>query len=314
MSAAVDTQGQGSRLPLANSFGAWVMATRPATLPVAVAPVMVGVAASAGHASLRPWSVVAAAIGALCIQIGTNLANDVFDAEKGVDDERRKGPPRAVSRGLLSARQVKWGMVAAFALATLAGLYLTATSGWVIVLIGVVSILSGIAYTGGPYPLGYNGLGDVFVFVFFGPVAVVGTSLVATGMMPPESFAFGATLGALSTNVLVVNNTRDAENDRRHGKRTLVARFGKRFGVAEYLALLLVAACGVVVGAWFAARAAALVALAPLLLGLPLWRVLARFDEARDDGAALNRCLANSAKLLLLVSAVLSAALLVPNR
>ncbi|MFO0555254.1 MAG: 1,4-dihydroxy-2-naphthoate polyprenyltransferase [Polyangiaceae bacterium] len=280
---------------------AWVLAARPATLPVAVAPVAVGAAvAHAAHPeSFRVGALLAALFGALLIQIGTNFANDVFDHEKGADDERRIGPPRAVASGLLSPRAVRAGMAAAFALAAAAGVYLTALAGWPIVAIGLASIASGIAYTGGPFPLGYNGLGDLFVFVFFGVVAVTGTAYVTAGYIPPLAWLASVPVGALATAVLVVNNVRDADNDVRAGKRTLVVRLGRAFGVFEYAALVAASALAVVLMvALGLAPALALIALVPMPAGV----VLARRVATRRDGAALNACLANTAKLMLATS------------
>lgn len=283
-------------LPLPGSFTAWVMAARPATLPVAVAPVMVGAAVASQEASPRWDAVGAALVGALLIQIGTNLANDVFDHEKGADTPGRLGPTRAVESGLLRPRAVKLGMLGVFGAALVAGVYLTAVAGPIIVAIGIASILSGIAYTGGPYPLGYHGLGDLFVMLFFGFVAVCGTAFVATGQLPPAAFIAAIPVGALATAVLVVNNARDHTTDVRAGKRTLVVRFGRRFGTYEYWALIAAAY------------------LAPLALGpralvtwltLPFALVLCR-RVARSEGRALNPLLPATAKLLFVVSALLA--------
>ncbi|MGH7285443.1 MAG: 1,4-dihydroxy-2-naphthoate octaprenyltransferase, partial [Polyangiaceae bacterium] len=166
---------------VAGSPRAWLLATRPQTLLVGAVPVMLGAAAAFRLGAVRWPAVFAALFGSISIQVGTNLANDVFDHEKGADTEERIGPLRVTQAGLLTPREVRGGMIAAFALATLAGAYLVAIGGLPIVIIGLASIASGIAYTGGPYPLGYHGLGDLFVMVFFGPVAVCGTMLVAHG-------------------------------------------------------------------------------------------------------------------------------------
>ena len=275
----------------------WLLATRPATLTAALAPVLVGAAASAhavGAAGVRWTSVLAAALGATFIQIGTNLANDVFDYEKGADTAERLGPLRVTQAGLLTPRQVRAGMIASFALATLAGVYLVATSGWPIVAIGVASIASGIAYTGGPYPLGYNGLGDVFVFVFFGLVAVCGTAFVATGSIPWVAWAAAVPVGALATAVLVVNNVRDHETDVKAGKRTLVVRHGRTFGVREYAGLWAVS-LAVPLALAFALRAPWM--LLPILT-LPGAMKLTR--AVRDTrGKALNPLLGATARMLL---------------
>ncbi len=293
-------------LPAPRSFGAWVLAARPATLAVAVATVLVGGAAAVAGGGARLVPLVAALFGAIAIQIGTNFANDVFDHEKGADNADRIGPTRAVNAGLLTPRDVRIGMVLAFGLATAIGAYLIALSGWAILAIGVVSIASGIAYTGGPYPLGYNGLGDVFVFVFFGIIGVSGTAFVAHGWVPPAAWLSGIVVGALATNVLVVNNVRDHVGDVKAGKRTLVVRFGRAFGVAEYLAMLLLSAISVVLlAALGLASPLVLVTLLPLAIGLRLFATLRK----RSDGPTLNATLVNTAKLMLGVTLVLAAGL-----
>jgi 1,4-dihydroxy-2-naphthoate octaprenyltransferase len=268
---------------------------------------MVGAAVayrSVGAASVRVASLVAALVGAMLIQIGTNLANDVFDAEKGADTADRLGPTRVTQAGLLTAREVRAGMVVAFGLATVAGVYLTAVSGWPLVAIGLASIASGVAYTGGPYPLGYNGLGDVFVFVFFGLVAVCGTAFVGTGAVPALAWAAAVPVGALATAVLVVNNVRDRATDVVAGKRTLVVRLGRRFGTIEYAALWVVA--------WGAAVALAASLRSPVML-LPLatvpFGVRLMRTVATVEGRPLNATLASTAKMLLAYGALLTVAL-----
>lgn len=298
------------------SFRAWVLACRPATLTAALAPVIVGtaVAYAAGGARLGP--ALAALAGAVLIQIATNFANDVFDHEKGADTHERLGPTRATQAGLLTARQVRAGMLVTIALALPIGLYLTAVGGAPIIAIGVASILSGVAYTGGPYPLGYHGLGDVFVFVFFGLVAVCGTAYVQLGALPPLAWLAAIPVGAIATAVLVVNNVRDRETDVRAGKRTLAVRLGRRAGVIEY-ALLFVAAYAVPAALAFApVRAFALGGRAAggvpwVLLPLLTLPVAARLHRvlATTDGRPLNACLASTAKLLLAFSVLFAAGL-----
>lgn len=288
-------------LPEPGSARAWLLAARLPTLAVAVAPVLVGASVASRAGQLR-WSAIAAAlVGALFIQIGTNFANDVFDYEKGADDERRLGPPRAVQSGLITPREMRTGMLVAFAIAMLSGVYLTWVSGPIIFAIGLASILSGILYTAGPYPLGYNGLGDVFVFVFFGLVAVAGTSWVAIGSIPVEAWLAAIPVGALATCVLIVNNVRDYETDVDAGKRTLVVRFGRNFGVIEYALALVASFLTPLVLVARGAPLAVLGAMLPLPFGIVLWRRL-----ARQSGPALNPVLAGSAKLLLVVSALLA--------
>ncbi|MEZ4222688.1 MAG: 1,4-dihydroxy-2-naphthoate polyprenyltransferase [Polyangiaceae bacterium] len=289
-------------LPRPGSLGVWLMAARPQTLPVAVAPVAVGASVAHAAGDVRVGAVLAALFGALMIQVGTNFANDVFDYEKGADTEERLGPRRAVQSGLLSPRAVRIGMIVSFGLATLAGAYLTMLAGPVIVAIGIVSILSGIAYTGGPYPLGYNGLGDLFVFVFFGLVAVCGTAFVALSSIPAAAWLAALPVGALATAVLVVNNARDYVTDARVGKRTLVVRFGRRFGTLEYAALVCIAYAtpALMLGLGLAGPRV-LIALLPLPLALRLCQRM-----SRSEGRELNPLLPATAKLLLLTSALLA--------
>jgi 1,4-dihydroxy-2-naphthoate octaprenyltransferase len=229
------------KLPKPGSFGAWVMASRPPTLVAAVVPVLVGASCALALNGLRWLPTLGTLLGAIWIQIGTNFANDVFDFEKGADTGERLGPTRAVQAGLLTPQQMRRGMVMAFGVAVLCGVYLTWVAGWPLAVIGVASILSGIAYTGGPYPLGYHGLGDIFVLFFFGFVAVPGTAFINLGHVPSLAWWAAVPVGCLATNILVVNNVRDRETDRKAGKGTLVARFGRRFGVVEYFFFLLLA-------------------------------------------------------------------------
>lgn len=224
--------------PAPHSPAAWVLASRPKTLVCAFVPVAVGAAAAHHAGSLAVVPALVALLGAVLIQIGANFANDVFDADKGADTEERVGPTRAVASGLLTGGEMRTGILVAFGLATLCGAYLVTVGGWPIIAIGVLSILSALAYTGGPYPLGYHGLGDVFVMVFFGPVAVCGTALVAHGSVPLVAWLASIPVGALATTILVVNNVRDRETDVKANKRTLAVRFGRRAGELEQLALL----------------------------------------------------------------------------
>lgn len=242
--AAPATGSRGPVLPAPGSPGAWVLACRPRTLTAAIAPVAVGAACAFHLGCLRPGPVAAALLGALLIQVGTNLANDVQDGVRGTDRER-VGPPRAVAAGLLTPAQVRAGMAVAFALATCCGLYLAWTAGWPVVAIGVLSILAGLAYTGGPWPLGYHGLGDLFVLVFFGLVATAGTAYVSCGKVGPSALVAGLGPGATTTVLLAVNNLRDLETDRKAGKRTLQVLLGRRGGELEVFLLLLLAFVGV---------------------------------------------------------------------
>ena len=278
------------------SATAWLLASRPKTLSAAAVPVLVGTACASARGDVRWGAALAALLGSLLLQIGANFANDVFDYEKGADTRDRLGPTRAVQAGLLSARAMRWGMLVVFGLALVLGLYLTRVAGPVILLIGVASIASAIAYTGGPYPLGYNGLGDIFVFVFFGLVAVCGTAYVEVGQVPALSIACAIPVGALATAILVVNNLRDRHTDRLAGKRTLAVRFGGGFAIWQYRLLLLASYLTPVV--LVLARATGPEVLLPLL-SLPLALRTER-AVATSEGRALNALLAATAKLLLI--------------
>lgn len=280
----------------------WLLASRPATLTAALVPVAVGTACAQAVGGVRWAPALAALAGAIWIQIGTNFANDVFDAEKGADTDERLGPTRAVASGLISAASMRRAMVLAFGLATLAGAYLVFVGGWPIVAIGLASVLSGVAYTGGPYPLGYHGLGDLFVMVFFGFVAVAGTAYVQVGQVPPLAWAAAVPVGALATAILVVNNLRDRETDVRAGKRTLAVRFGRGGAIAEYVVLIL-ASYAVPVALWVSGRSAWV--LLPALT-LP-WGARLVAQVARREGRPLNDTLASTAQLLLVFGLLFAA-------
>lgn len=286
------------------SARAWLLASRPATLTAAVVPVLTGTAVAHALGDFRKGPALAALLGAMLIQIGTNFANDVFDAEKGADTEERLGPTRAVQAGLLSPRAVRAGMIVTFGLAVLAGAYLAAAAGWPVVAIGVASILSGIAYTGGPYPLGYHGLGDVFVMLFFGFVAVCGTVFVETGSVPPAAVMASVPVGAIATGILVVNNLRDRHTDVKAGKRTLAVRLGRTGALTEYILLLVAAYAVPAVMAALSGKTWLLLPLSSLpLAGLLVKRVVS------SEGKALNACLAGTAKLLLVFGVLFAAGL-----
>lgn len=220
---------------------AWGLAIRPRTLPAAAAGVVMG-SALAWYDGVFEWkAALACLLAALLLQIGSNLANDVFDYERGTDTDERLGPLRVTQTGLLSPPQVKAGMAVIFGLATLLGLYLTWLGGWPILIIGVASILAAIAYTGGPFPLGYHGLGDIFVFIFFGLAAVTGTYYLQAGSVSPGAWWMAIPPGLIITAILVVNNLRDLENDRKSGKHTLAVRLGERGTRAEYLTCMTLA-------------------------------------------------------------------------
>ncbi len=283
----------------------WIAAARLRTLPAAAAPVVVGTACAHAAGGVAWGPALAALAGSLAIQIGTNFANDVFDAEKGADGPDRVGPLRAVSAGLITAAAMKRAMVAAFVLASAFGLYLTISAGWPIAVLGLVSIAAGIAYTGGPYPLGYNGLGDVAVMAFFGFVAVCGTAYVQVGNVPTLAWWASIPVGSLATAILVVNNVRDRGTDARVGKRTLAVRFGRTGAIIEYVALVGAAYAVPVVLALSAGSPWRLLPLATLPLGLARVRALVR----AVTGPEHNACLAATAQLLALHGLLFAAGL-----
>ena len=276
------------------SFRAWVMATRPPTLLAAVVPVAVGTAVAMAERSLKIGPALAALAGALLLQIGANFANDVFDFEKGADTAERLGPVRAVQAGLLSPGSVRRGMLVVFGLALLVGAYLTSVAGPAIVVIGLASIAAAVAYTGGPYPLGYHGLGELFVMLFFGFVAVAGTAFVQVGSIPELAWWAAVPVGSLATAILVVNNLRDISTDRPAGKRTLAVRFGERGAVTEY-ALCVACAYAVPLVLWMNGTVGT-----PVLLPFVTFPVALRLVSAvaRERGRALNPLLARTARLL----------------
>lgn len=221
--------------------GQWLAAARPKTLPAAAAPVVLGTAFAWGLGGVHVAAAACALAGALLIQIGTNFVNDSEDAVRGADTLARIGPVRAVAAGLVSARAMRWAAAVAFVLAVAAGGFLIARGGWPVLVLGLVSIAMGVAYTAGRYALAYTGLADLAVLVFFGPVAVGGTVYVQALVLPPWTLLAGLGPGALATAILVANNVRDAEGDRVAGKKTLVARFGVPFGLRLYHACVSVA-------------------------------------------------------------------------
>jgi 1,4-dihydroxy-2-naphthoate polyprenyltransferase len=231
----------------ASSFSIWLSASRPRTLPAAVAPVLAASALAWRDGDFDLWPALACLAFALLIQVGTNFANDYYDFVKGADTAERVGPRRAVAAGLVSPVTMKRVMIGVFFWAFLTGLTLLSYGGWPLLVIGVASIVCGIAYTGGPYPLGYNGLGDVFVFIFFGLIAVGATYYVQAGVLTPDVWLIGTGIGVLAANILVVNNYRDVETDAKAGKRTLVVRFGRTFARRQFVAAHIVA-----MGVWLA--------------------------------------------------------------
>ncbi|AEH37904.1 1,4-dihydroxy-2-naphthoate polyprenyltransferase [Halopiger xanaduensis] len=300
---------------------AWLMAARPQTLPAAAAPVIVGTGLAVSEGVFSPVPALLAFVGAALIQIGTNFANDYYDAIKGADTEDREGFTRVTQSGLIPAEQVKLATIVTFALAIFTGTYLVYIGGVPILVIGLVSVLCGWAYTGGPYPLGYHGLGDPFVFVFFGVVAVMGTfyvqaaavlaepltTAIPEGTITLEAFVASLPVGAISTCIIVVNNIRDKETDAETGKRTLAVRLGYRWSRVEYLALL---ALAYLAPFWFWLEGFGLGALLPLV-SLPYAASVTRTVLTRTDGEALNPALEGTGKLLALYAVLFAAGLVV---
>jgi 1,4-dihydroxy-2-naphthoate octaprenyltransferase len=288
-----------------SSLRIWVMAARVRTLPAAVAPVLVGSALATHDGDFDGLAFACALLGAVFIQVGTNLSNDYSDARRGADTEDRLGPVRVTAGGLVPPRAVLTATYVSFALAVLCGIYLIAVAGPVLLLIGAASILAGVLYTGGPRPYGYEGLGELFVFLFFGIVAVTGSYYVQIQELPWQAFALAVPVGLIASAILVVNNVRDLETDRRAGKRTLAVRLGRERTRVLYDGMLLVA----------------YLALIPLRHGLSWWVFLPVVTiplanrlrdvvRARTDGPSLNRALAGTGALQLLFCLLLSAGVL----
>lgn len=284
----------------------WLLATRPVTLPAAVVPVLVGTATTLSKGFFRPLPFVAALMAAMLIQIGTNLANDYFDYRNGVDTPARLGPTRVTQSGLISPKSVLIATVITFVLAALVGLYLVLVGGWPILIIGLLSIIAGVLYTGGPWPLGYNGLGDLFVFIFFGVVAVAGTAYLHTDHLLRMAVVNSLPVGMLVTAILVVNNLRDVVTDRATGKRTLAVLLGPRAVRIEYL-VLVSGAYLVPLASWLAGAASGWFWLPYVTLPLALRLIQAVMTQ---DGAVLNRVLAGTALLHLTFGVLFAISLL----
>ncbi len=278
----------------------WFLAARPKTLPAAVSPVLIGTALAWTDGGFYAPAALAACIGALLIQIGTNLANDYFDHQKGTDTEERLGPMRVTQAGLVTPSATRMATIIVFILALLVGMYLVWRGGWPIVIIGLLSIIFGIMYTGGPYPLGYTGLADLFVLVFFGPVAVGGTYYVQTLTITNTAIIAGLAPGFLSVALLTVNNLRDIDGDRKANKKTLAVRFGRSFAIAEYISCLaLTCLVPVVLVVKLDGGPYALISSLIFLPALPTVR-----DVCKTSGEKLNDTLAATGRLLLLYSLI----------
>ncbi len=289
-------------------LGAFLHASRPRTLPAAAAPVLVGTALAWAGGVFALWPAITALACALLLQVGTNFANDYYDYVNGADTDERLGETRVTAAGIVQPAEVRAWMLATFLLSALLGLYLIYRGGWPILAIGVASILAGILYTGGPWPYGYHGLGDLFVMVFFGIVAVAGTYYVQALAWSPGSVVAGIGVGAMATAILVVNNLRDIRTDAEAGKTTLAVIVGRTGTQIEYLLLLAVGLAtpvgGVLILGWSPWALAALAAF--LLAGKPLHRVLTFRDPSTLDPA-----LAQTARVLGAYGLLLSAGLVV---
>ena len=281
----------------------WILAARPKTLWAAVAPVLIGTAmafeAKAGH-----WpSALAALVGAVLIQIGTNFANDYFDFKKGADQYQRLGPTRMTQAGLIKPYAMRTAAIIAFSLALLVGVYLVWRGGWPIAVIGLLSILFGIMYTGGPYPLGYHGLGDIFVLAFFGPVAVGGTYYVQALDINSIVLLAGLPPGLFSVAILTVNNLRDIKSDKLAGKKTLAVLFGRTFARVQYLLSIVIAT---LLPVFFCLTTHRHFFSLLTLLVLPAAVPAIKTVFGKTDGPALNNVLATTGILLLLYSVIFS--------
>ena len=290
-----------------SGFRIWLMAARPRTLPAAIAPVLVGTALAGFQHVFHPLRFAAALVGALLIQVGANLSNDYSDARRGADAEDRLGPVRVTAGGLVPPRQVLIATYLTFGLAVLVGVYLIVVAGWLLLAIGAASILAGVLYTGGPRPYGYEGLGEVFVFTFFGVVAVAGSYFVQVKHLDWEAFALSVPVGLLAAAILIVNNVRDIDSDRRAGKRTLAVRLGRgrsrvMYGVTLGLAFVLALVT------WALGPLTAWVAVC--WLAIPLAVAVTRLVFTHADGPSLNRALAKTGQLQLVFCVLLSAGLL----
>ena len=280
------------------NWNTWLMAIRPRTLPAAAAGVIMGSALAWEDGYFRWDAFIVCLLVALLLQVGSNLANDVFDFERGTDTAERMGPTRVTQAGLLTPSQVKYGMAVVFGLAAVLGLYLAWIGGWVIIVIGIAAILSAIAYTGGPFPLGYYGLGDVFVFLFFGIAAVAGTYYIHAGSVSSAAWWMTIPPGLIITAILVVNNLRDLENDRKARKHTLAVRLGEQGTKIQYILCMVIAYLVLIPAAWLNLIPwAALLAWLSLPLGIKSARVV-----LTQKGRPLNAALAGTGQAALLFS------------
>ncbi len=290
-----------------NAARIWFQAARPRTLPAAVAPVLVGTAVAATDDVFSVPRFIACLLGALFIQVGANLSNDYSDARRGADTEDRLGPVRVTAGGLVPPKAVLVATWISFALAVVCGVYLIAVAGWELLVLGVASIAAGVLYTGGPRPYGYAGLGEIFVFIFFGLVAVAGSAFAQLESWPAEAVILAVPVGLLASAILVVNNVRDADTDRRAGKNTLAVKLGREKARTLY-AVMVFGAFVIAPVPWILGE------LGPWLLlcwlALPLAVPLVGFVRRHTDGPSLNQALAQTAMLQLVFCVLLAAGVL----
>ena len=280
----------------------WVIASRPKTMTAAIAPVLLGSALAYYEGAFDIITFFVILIAACLIQIGTNLTNDLFDYIKGADNNDRLGPKRAMQAGLILEPEMKRAIFIVFSLSICFGFYLALLGGWIIVGIGLLSILFAILYTGGPYPLAYNGLGDIFVFIFFGLIAVSGTYYLYTDYFSINSFILGSSAGCLATAILVVNNLRDVDNDKEYGKNTLAVYFGKKFTQFEYLLLMIIV---YIIPIYISIDLGNKASIYIVYFTLPICIRLI-IDVFYKKNSMLNETLETTAKLLLLYSLLFS--------
>lgn len=305
MNKAADTCEANRTQP---GISAWLLAARPQTLSAALVPVAVGTATAASEGRFALWPALAALVSAMFIQIGTNFANDLFDFQKGADNEERIGPVRATQSGLITPTQMRSAIGLVFGLAFVVGLYLVFVGGWPILTVGILAILSGLAYTGGPYPLGYHGLGDLFVFIFFGLVAVTGTYYVQALHFSWRAFAFSVPVGLLATAVLIANNIRDIDTDCKAGKLTLAVRIGRE-RTRVYYACTLALAWLCLLLYWMIGLSNAWILLP--WLSAPKGLALVRVVNTKIDGLSLIQALIGTARLGVLFGGLMTLGILV---
>ena len=280
----------------------WIITSRPKTLTAAISPAVLGSALAFSDGYFNILTFIVILITAMLIQIGTNFSNDLFDYLRGVDNADRLGPDRALQKGLVSKEEIQRAIIIIFIIAIIFGFYLAYLGGWPIVVIGLLSIFSGIIYTGGPYPLAYNGLGDLFVFIFFGLIAVSGTYYLHTGILSTTSIIAGCTIGALATAILVINNLRDINTDKKYGKNTLAVYIGQKLTKIEYIFLMIIAYSIPIYISYILGHKSAIYI---IYFTLPISMRLI-LEILYKQGRDLNKTLEGTAKLLLLYTILFS--------